>query len=480
MESPSRPNLLVILCDQLRRQALGCYGDPNVSTPHLDALADRGVTFDNACSTYPVCVPFRFSLLTGEYAHSRGVPAIGYRLSPAERTLADEFNDAGYETTYIGKWHLDGGSDVTYTLGGGPLRKRPIRRSHRGAWHKWLGFEVINDHFNTYLFEDNNEEPHVLPGYQTEVLGSLTRETLAKRSSPKPFFCLLSVEPPHFPFEAPEADQDRWSDRTLKLPPNYGFVDIQHEGYPPKHRLAFYQKIASEKQVESNRNYYAMIENLDREVGRILAYLETSGQAENTILIFLSDHGEMSGAHCLSGKSNPFEESVGIPLIIYDPRHPERAGTRISQPSATEDLYPTLCGLAGFQPREPKPGTDLAPLIARGNAPERPGVLLQHLNDNRQDGAYFQHNWRAFRSERYSYMVFGRCIDPLKPWRFYDLETDPYQLKNLIDSPDQQEIIAQHHGWLRARMQETGDDLNILAAAFGHPALHDLPAALRR
>ena len=104
----SRPNIILIISDQLRRQALGCYGDPNVSTPNIDALAAAGARFDAASSTYPVCVPFRFTLMTGEYAHTRFIPSIEWRMSPAERTLADEFNDAGYATALFGKWHLYG------------------------------------------------------------------------------------------------------------------------------------------------------------------------------------------------------------------------------------------------------------------------------------------------------------------------------------------------------------------------------------
>ena len=104
-----QPNVLIILSDQLRRQALSCYGNPNTNTANIDRLARNGIRFANACSTYPICVPFRFTLMTGEYAHTRLIPGIEWAMSPAERTLADEFNEAGYETTYIGKWHLDGG-----------------------------------------------------------------------------------------------------------------------------------------------------------------------------------------------------------------------------------------------------------------------------------------------------------------------------------------------------------------------------------
>jgi arylsulfatase A-like enzyme len=148
----SRPNVLVILCDQMRRSAMGCAGDPNVSTPHLDRLAAQGARFANACVTYPVCVPSRFTLMTGEYAHSRLVPAIGWRMSPAERTIAHELGEAGYQTAYIGKWHLFG----AHPGRGRPLaRKRgltPIPRPFRGGFEYWRGFEFRNDPFDTYVF----------------------------------------------------------------------------------------------------------------------------------------------------------------------------------------------------------------------------------------------------------------------------------------------------------------------------------------
>ncbi len=119
--STGRPNILIILSDQLRRQALGCYGDTDARTPHIDRLARDGVRFQNACSTYPICVPFRFTFMTGEYAHTRLVPGIEWAMSPAERTLADELNEAGYDTAWVGKWHLDGmplgnGFDHSYYL----------------------------------------------------------------------------------------------------------------------------------------------------------------------------------------------------------------------------------------------------------------------------------------------------------------------------------------------------------------------------
>ena len=161
----NRPNILILLSDQLRRQALGCYGDPDARTPNMDGLARDGVRFTTANATCPVCVPFRFTLMTGEYAHSRLAPAIEWAMSPAERTLADEFNERDYETVYIGKWHLDGGHG---RMGSAKqCGMTPVRRSHRGRWCKWLGFELRND-LERDPFECENLIDH--PAAKTEIV----------------------------------------------------------------------------------------------------------------------------------------------------------------------------------------------------------------------------------------------------------------------------------------------------------------------
>ncbi|HET6319246.1 MAG TPA: sulfatase-like hydrolase/transferase, partial [Chloroflexota bacterium] len=219
--SQTRPNILVILCDQMRRSAMGCAGDPNVSTPHLDRLAAEGARFANACVTYPVCVPSRFTLMTGEYAHSRLVPTIGWRMSPAERTIAHELSGAGYQTAYFGKWHLFGAHPR-----GGPVlaRKRgltPIPRPFRGGFEYWRGFEFRNDPFDTYYFADDDPTPRRIDGYQTDGLFALTEHfLLEERDASRPFFAILSVEPPHFPLVAPEPYLARWLEREVVQAPN--------------------------------------------------------------------------------------------------------------------------------------------------------------------------------------------------------------------------------------------------------------------
>ena len=453
MKAASPPNVLIVLSDQLRRQALSTYGDPNIVTPHVDALAGRGVRFENASSTCPICVPFRFTFMTGLYAHDRKVPAIEYRMSPAERTLADEFNEAGYETIYTGKWHLDGGHG---RMGSAvQCGRTPVKKAYRGRWQKWLGFELRNGPFDTYYFEDDDPTPKPVEGYQTDGLFDLAMDYLEHRDPSRPFCAVISVEPPHDPFEAPESLQRTWEGMDIVLPPNVGPVDAE----------------AMERIMLNRKRYYAMVENLDWNMGRLGAFLLRTGLHGGTVVLFLSDHGELGGAHGLRGKQWPYEESTGIPLIVADPRHPDRAGAVIEDPVSTEDLFPTILGLAGLKPGDALPGENLAPLI-HGNVSrlERDGVMLEFIAEQRQGVAFHDWVWRGFRSARYKYTVRGDNHGG-GPWQFFDLENDPWEQRNLLDDPAYRGEIARHHDLLLNRMKET-DDHFVLLPAFGREGLN--------
>ena len=435
-----RPNILIVLSDQLRRHALSCYGDPDARTPHTAQLAADGVACDQACSTYPICVPFRFTMMTGEYAHTRLVPGIEWRMSPAERTLADEFNDAGYETVYIGKWHLDGGHG---RMGSAVQTNRcPVKRAYQGRWQKWYGFELRNEPFDTCYFEDDDPTPRRIDGYQTDGLFDLGMNYLRDgRDAARPFCMVISVEPPHDPFTAPEELQDAWEQRDITLPPNFEAEDDNHRN----------------QLIRDRQRYNAMVENLDANVGRLRSFLAEHDLADDTVLVFLSDHGELAGAHGLRAKQWPYEESVGIPLIVYDPRHSDRAGTRLSAPTCSEDLFPTFLGLAGLTPQNDLPGANLAPLIhGESDQLDREGVLLEFVAELRERPPFYNAVWRGFRSERFKYTVKGDKFGA-EPWQFFDLENDPYEMRNLIEDPAWADEIGRHHELLRARLEETLD-----------------------
>ncbi|NBC11709.1 MAG: sulfatase-like hydrolase/transferase [Planctomycetes bacterium] len=453
-----RPNLIVIFPDQLRRDAIGCYGDRNISTPHMDALASSGVRFNQACSTYPICVPFRFTLMTGHYAHSRRAMGCEFRMSPAERTLADEFNAAGYETIYIGKWHLH----YAHTR---------VPREHQGRWSKWMGFEVRNKHFDTYYWENDDPTPHRIDQYQTDGLFDMTMDYLREgRDRDKPFCCVLSPEPPHFPYEAPEEYEQRWEGRELQLPPSFA-----RKADRPAPDKADDPGPDPEEVKQLLRKYYAMVENFDDNVGRLMRFLDETHLAKNTIVVLLSDHGEMGGAQniWIHLKSYPYEPSVGIPLMVRDPRHPGRAGAQVDAVTCTEDLFPTLCGLAGIMPRNDLPGRDLTPLITgEVESLDREGVMLQFVGDHRPDHPFHNHHWRTFRSDRFKYTVIGDTRTFSRPWHFFDLHNDPHEVDNLVDLPQWQDQIARHHKLLRERMIQT-NDFFCLSPAHGCAGLNE-------
>ena len=452
MAPAERPNILILLSDQLRRSALAVHGDPDARTPNIDALAAQGARFNTACSTYPICVPFRFTLMTGEYAHTRVVPGIEYRMSQTERTLADEFRDAGYETIYVGKWHLDGGHG---RLGSArQVGRTPVRRPCQGRWEKWFGFELRNAPFDTYYFEDADPVPRKIEGYQTDGLCDLAMNYLSRdRDRSRPFCCIVSVEPPHNPWEAPAKLQSAWEARDITLPPNFQARDAEE-----REKLALWRK-----------RYYAQVENLDYNLGRLRAFLEAEGLARETVLLFFSDHGELGGSHGLTQKQFPYEESVGIPLLVYDPGAP--SPRVIEDPVATEDLFPTILGLAGLRARSPLMGTDLTPLI-RGDIDRLPreGVLLEFVAELRRGQPFYDAVWRGFRTRRFKYTVRGDNHGG-KPWQLFDLQVDPYELHNRVDDPAFAEEAARLHGLLRGRMAETGDHF-VLLPAFGVEGLN--------
>jgi len=458
------PNILVILSDQLRRQALSCYGETDLHTPALDALARRGVRCDRAYSTYPICVPFRYTLMTGQTAHSRRVPGIDWRMSPDERTLADEFNDAGYDTLYIGKWHLYGGHGPT-------CMKRPVPRAFQGRWQKWFGFELRNHHYDTVVFEDDDPTPIPLPGYQTDGLFDIAlRELSQRRQADRPFACVLSVEPPHPPWMAPPDGEAAWRDRPLNLPPSFmvtGDRDERTTGWARNLEAADREEVLAHR-----RTYYAMTANLDANVGRLMAFLDETGLSENTLVVMLSDHGELNGCHGLEQKQYPYEESVGIPLLVAGPGLPP--GRVVSEPLCTEDLFPTLIGLAGRAPRSDLPGLDLGPLL-RGATDrlDRLGIMLEFVCESRPCAPFYERPWRGFVSRRHKYTVWGP-EGRLVPWQFFDLEADPYELRNRVADPSQADLIRRHHQALCDRMRATGDDEG-LAPAWGLPALNAGP-----
>lgn len=464
-----RPNIIWVFPDQMRAQAMSCAGDPNVRTPNLDALAKSGVRFANACSNYPVCVPARFTLLTGERASSRWVPTIHWRMSPAERTIAHELGEAGYATSYIGKWHLYGGDAA-----GSAYRRIPVPRRHQGGFERWQGFEFRNDPFDTHYFVNDDPEPHSIAGYQTDGLFDLALAELDRfAADERPFFLALSVEPPHPPYQGPRFHENARGmapdlvDR-IELRPN---VDVERLAAEKPWLLANWRRRQAQLAGAGRRGagtasvgaaatsdsdftdrqvlqallleYGQSVENVDANMGRLVHALQRKGLWEDTIILFFADHGELLGSHGTQGKQLPYQESVGIPFIVGGGRVP---GERlVTAPVSIEDLFPTTLDLASIDPAPHLPGASLAPLLAAdgadggGAAISRDAIFLEYVEEHRDSHKSIP-PWRAIRTERYCYSITGEG-----PWMLFDLREDLYEQKNLIAHPATAEARRELH-----------------------------------
>jgi arylsulfatase A-like enzyme len=421
----SQPNVLWIFSDQHRPHAMGCYGDPNVPTPNLDRLAAEGMRFTRAYSNAPLCSPFRACLYTGQTISTHGVISLHRPLLPRQPVLPEVLRERGYHTAHMGKWHLSGGAAPCHFVSG----------YFRPGWDEWIGWENSNEPFATEYHTGESPRPlRTLDGYQTDALTGLAIEWLRDgRPTDRPWVLVLSVEPPHPPNEAPEAYMRRFADTPLELPPNF---DADH----PK---------AGEHE-RRLRGYYAQIANLDDNVGRLLAALEQTGQLDETIIFYFADHGDLMGSHGRMGKSRPEEESSRIPLLVCWPgRVP--AGAVSDALIGGIDLMPTLLGLLGIEVPPGVEGRDLAGAITRDEAgPD--SLLIQY------ETTFFPFTprtvFRCLQTPRWTYGHF--LVDG--PTHLYDLEADPWQMQNLIDSPDHAAVRAELAEMLRQRLAALGDD----------------------
>jgi len=321
--SARRPNAVILLADQWRAKATGYAGDPNVKTPHLDRLAAEGICFRNAVSVCPVCTPYRAALMTGRWPTSTGMFLNDLYLPAGERCMAEMFREAGYATAYIGKWHLDGHGRESYI---------PPERRH--GWDYWKAAECDHTYNHSHYYTGDCPEKRFWPGYDAFAQTEDAQQYLRRQAKAgRPFLLMVSYGPPHFPHQtAPAAYKDLYPPEKIQLPSS-----IPHD---------LEAKVRQEIQ-----GYYAHCTAVDRCVGEVMATLASAGLAENTILVFTDDHGEMMGAHGGQPylKQVAWDESAHVPLLLRWPALHGRQGSVIQTALTTPDILPTLLGLAALR-----------------------------------------------------------------------------------------------------------------------------------
>ncbi|MGC9454875.1 MAG: sulfatase family protein [Phycisphaerae bacterium] len=440
MSEKPRENVIWIFGDQHRAQAQGHMGDPNVHTPNVDCLSEEGVTFTQAVAGCPWCTPFRAALLKSRYVHDMA-PETPYAVDPSLPTVAEPFNEAGYDTAYFGKWHLDG------PRGDSPAR-RVIPRQRRGGFATWIGYENNNNPQYTYVHGhrgDKEVQQYRLGGFETDCLADLLIDYIrGKADDGQPFFAVLSVQPPHCPYyTAPEEFARRHNAGNIHLRPNVPNVgDVPERA---RHNLA---------------GYYALIENIDWNVGRVKEALKETGLIDNTHVLFFSDHGDMHGSHGRWQKSTPWEESIRIPFILSGMRpHTRHAGMMRTDALVNHvDIAPTSLGLCGIEPPDWMMGHDysayrdgVTPKRDLPKADEPDSAYLQHCVRKMHPGC-MDRSWRGVVTrDGWKYVVSEGF-----PYLMVNLNDDPYEMNNLALDP----ACASRRQELQQRLAQWMDAVN--------------------
>ena len=421
----SPPNLIFVFPDQMRYQATGFAGDPNVQTPHLDRLAETSLNFTMAVSGCPVCSPARASLLTGQYPDRHGVFVNDVCLSDDPVSLAEAFKAGGYDTAYIGKWHLDGHGRSNYI---------PPERRH--GFDFWQVLECTHDYNHSSYYAGDDPTPRLWQGYDAAAQTRAARRYIQTHAGQKPFLLVLSWGPPHNPYEtAPEKYRAIYNPADLTLRPNV----------PPERDAQARTELAG---------YYAHITALDDLIGDLLESVNQAGIADDTVFVFWSDHGDMLHSQGQERKQRPWEESIRVPLLIHYPRLFSRQGRLIDAPINTPDLMPTLLGLCGLPIPETVQGIDYAPYLqGRAPAPADAALLACYHPFGEYERAHGGQEYRGLRTRTHTYVR-----DLSGPWLLYDNLADPYQQTNLVNTPAAHELQAGLEEQLNQLLDRYGDE----------------------
>jgi len=501
-KSKRRPNFLYIVTDQQRADHLGCYGNPIVQTPNLNALAARGTRFDRFYVAHPVCMPNRSTLMTGRLPSLHKVRFNGIPLDRNATTFVDILRADGYRTGLIGKSHLQNFTGMD------SKRKYEAREGYRAPSEdlrdarkskltgpeyevenslKWIddperevpvpfyGFDHVRlctrhsdnvqGHYRAWLAA-RHEDPDSLRGprnaiaddrysapfawrtsipeelYPTSFIAEETIKYLRDRGNDgddTPFFLQCSFPDPHAPFTPPGKYWDMYDPDEIPLPPSYG----QGDTFPirqlrewvksgPNRNMANIPYMTTEKETrECIALTYGMISMIDDAIGRIMSELEAAGLAEDTIVIFNSDHGDWMGDHGLMLKGPlHYQGLVRVPFIVADPGMD-------GQPAASEflcgslDFARTILARAGVSAPNGMQGLDIVPAWSSGSLPNRPGILIEHDTHRGHLGFEDPLRVRSYVTQRYRTSVF----QPIDYCEMYDLQEDPHELNNVWDDP---------------------------------------------
>ncbi len=448
-----RPNIIVFFTDQQRHDSTGVHGNPLDLTPNFDAMARRGTDVHQSITCQPVCGPARTALQTGMYQNTTGCFRNDIIPQPGTRMLGHEFRDAGYDTGYIGKWHL-----------GDPKVHGPVRESERGGYDYWLGSNVLeftSDAYHTSLYDNDGKEVR-LPGYRVDaVTDAAIRYIDSHANGEKPFFLFVSYIEPHHQnhmdsYPAPDGYRQRYTGRWT--PPDLAAIVSERTG-----------QVGGTAQQHLG-GYWGMIKRLDEALGRYFDALKSLGIDHDTIVLYTSDHACHFKTRNAEYKRSCHESSVRVPTAICGPGFD--GGGRIDRPVSLIDLPATLLDAAGIDVPQRMQGHSILPLLHGAVPADYPDEVFIQISES-QVG-------RAIRTSRWKYSVTapnlsGSAVggsDHYVETFLYDLSNDPYELANLIGLKSHAAVTELMRQRLIRRMTEAGESAPTIEPAPQSPAGH--------
>jgi arylsulfatase A-like enzyme len=441
-----KPNILLVLSDQQRWDTCGCYGQPLDITPNLDCVAHEGVQFENAFTPQPVCGPARSCLQTGKYATETGCITNDIALPLDERTIAHYLSDAGYEVGYIGKWHLasnyamdwfpvpEGAERFDFTACAIP----PERRG--GYKDYWLASDVLeftSHSYDGHMFDADMNKREFPPGrYRVDAQTDWVLEYLRTHTGEKPFFLFVSYIEPHHQndhghYEGPHGSKERF--KNFHVPGDLaGTEGDWRQEYP---------------------DYLGCVSSLDTNLGRMRDELEKLGLAEDTLVVYTSDHGSHFRTRNLEYKRSCHDGCIRVPMIVHGPGF--TGGQVVSNLVSLIDLPPTILTAAGVVPPDFMRGRALQSLVD-GSAQDWPEEVFLQISES-QCG-------RAVRTKKWKYSVRAphkTGSDPSSDLYvedfLYDLENDPHERNNLVKSTDHAQVREMLAETIKNRMVQAGE-----------------------
>lgn len=408
------PDVIMIIADQWRGQDQGWIGNEEVMTPRLDELAADGVSVVHAVANHPVCGPSRADLLTGCWPHQHRVITNDLPLPEDIPTVGDAMAAAGYRTGWIGKWHLD------------PLPRDRAVPNGRCGFETFSAVNCAHRYLDSHYYTGDGQRVD-FTGYEPEVQTDQALEFL-DRADDRPAFLVISYGPPHDPYDQVPAEHlERYRPGQLTLRGNTADTDTQ--------RLR-------------QARYYAAITALDQQIGRIVDHRRVSGKLQNTVIVVLSDHGDMLGAHGRRAKQVPFAEAVRVPMVWHWPAglEPRRIDDGFF---GIVDVAPTLLELVGAEPLPSGYGRSMAAALRAGTALREQALLANPVS--------FDEGWRQGVPEWYGF-VGRRCTyarSTAGPWLLFDDHDDPWQQHNLIE--ERPGLLTEANATLDRLLAESGD-----------------------